>query len=131
MADDADKPLNKALHRRSFMARVMGGAALAGGASALNIGQAKAQQRPTGRTDSDSGSGSDQANYGRTGRTDSDSNDRAGYGVGGGRSGLSDADPVDPTGNGRGASRGRTGISDSDSGSNADAAGEGRGPPRG
>ena len=134
MTDEADKPKKKPLNRRSFMASVVGGAAVVGGASTLIAGSAHAQQRPTGRTDSDSGSGSDRPGYGRTGLSDSDPHDSAGYGVGGGgggRTGLSDSDPVDAAGNGRGGSRGRTGISDSDSGSNADAAGEGRGPPRG
>ena len=134
MSDEDNKPKKKPLNRRSFMASVLGGAAVAGGASSLIAGEARAQQRPTGRTDGDSGSYADRGGYGRTGMTDSDPYDRAGYGVGGGgggRTGLSDSDPVDAAGNGRGGSRGRTGISDSDSGSNADAAGEGRGPPRG
>ena len=134
MTDETDNPNKKRLHRRSFMASVLGGVAVAGGASALIAGSARAQQRPTGRSDSDSGASADRAGYGRTGATDSDSNDRAGYGVGGGgggRSGLSDSDPVDPAGNGRGSGGRNTGISDSDSGSNADAAGQGRGPARG
>ena len=58
MADDSKK---KRLNRRSFMATILGGAA-ATGASGLIAGGAQAQQRPTGRTDSDSGSYADRAN---------------------------------------------------------------------
>lgn len=146
-----DETKKKRLNRRSFMATVLGGAA-ATGATGLIAGEAQAQQRPTGRTDSDSGSYADRANYGRTGMTDSDPYDRSGYGIGsgggggggGGRSGLTDSDPVDRGGNGRGdlngftdsdsgdrAGRGYSGITDSDSGSNRDRAGHGRGRPRG
>ena len=71
-------------------------AAVAGVSSSLIAGEAQAQQRPTGRTDSDSGSYADLGGYGRTGRTDSDPYDRAGYGIGGGgggyTSGCSDSD---------------------------------------
>lgn len=148
MADDTKK---KRLNRRSFMATVLGGVA-ATGATTLIAGEAQAQQRPTGRSDSDSGSYADRANYGRTGITDSDPYDGVGRGVGsggggGGASGLTDSDPVDRGGNGRGngtgvtdsdsgsgsdpAGRGYSGLTDSDSGSNRDRAGHGRGRPRG
>lgn len=130
MAEEDNKP-KKPLNRRSFMATVIGGAAVAGGASALIAGEAHAQQRPTGRSDSDSGSNADRGGYGRTGVTDADSYDRAGYGISGSRSGVSDADPVDTGGNGRGSGGVRTGLTDSDSGSNADQANYGRGAPRG
>ena len=112
MSDDDNKPRKKPLNRRSFMASVLGGAAVAGGASSLIAGEAQAQQRPTGRSDSDSGSYADRGGYGRTGMTDSDPYDRAGYG----------SDP---------AGRGYSGRTDSDSGSNRDRAGHGRGPARG
>lgn len=147
---DSDDTKKTPLNRRSFMATVLGGAAVAGGASALITGQARAQQRPTGNSDNDSGSYADPAGYGATGVSDSDPYDAAGYGVGGGgggggyQSGLSDSDPVDPGGNGRGqgtglsdsdpsdsAGYGYSGMTDSDSGSNADAPGHGRGNPRG
>ncbi|WP_296819894.1 hypothetical protein [Brevundimonas sp.] len=146
MADDIKK---KRLNRRSFMATVLGGVA-ATGATTLIAGEAQAQQRPTGRSDSDSGSYADRANYGRTGITDSDPYDGVGRGIGsggGGASGLTDSDPVDRGGNGRGngtgvtdsdsgsgsdpAGRGYSGITESDSGSNRDRAGHGRGRPRG
>ncbi len=105
----------KKLNRRSFMARIAGGVAIAGGATALVTGKAEAQNY-TGRTDNDSGSNADRGGYGRTGLTDSDSGngaDRAGYGLGGNTGG-----------------RGRTGLTDSDSGGNADNAGNGRGATR-
>ena len=81
MADDTKK---KRLNRRSFMATVLGGVA-ATGATTLIAGEAQAQQRPTGRSDSDSGYGSDPAGRGYSGLTDSDSGsnrDRAGHGRG-------------------------------------------------
>lgn len=130
MSEEDNKP-KRPLNRRSFMATVIGGAAVVGGASTLIAGEAKAQQRRTGRSDSDSGSGADEGGFGRTGVTDSDPYDRPGYGISGTRSGLSDGDPVDPGGNGRGSGGVRTGLTDSDSGSNADQANYGRGAPRG
>jgi len=80
-----------------------------------------AQQANTGRTDSDP---NDRAGYGRTGITDSDSNDRAGYGRG--SSGITDSDTGsnrDCAGRGRGSTTGNT---DSDSGGGADQGGNGR-----
>ena len=71
-------------------------------------GTASPEGRPTGFSDSDSGSSADPANYGRRGRTR-------------GTRGLTDSDPTDPVGRGR-PSRPAT---DSDTGANADAAGSG------
>lgn len=134
MSDEDNKPRKKPLNRRSFMASVLGGAAVAGGASALIAGEAQAQQRPTGRSDSDSGSYADRGGYGRTGVTDSDPYDRAGYGIGSGgggyASGCSDSDGgayADPGGNGRycgGSGYGASGLTDSDP---VDSGGNGRG----
>lgn len=131
MSDEENTSKKKPLNRRSFMATVVGGVTVAGAASTLIAGQAKAQQRPTGRTDSDSGSSSDAPNYGRTGISDSDPNDRPGYGIGSSTTGYSDSDPVDPAGNGRGPGGSRTNITDSDSGSSSDEPNYGRGNPRG
>ncbi|MGQ0659647.1 hypothetical protein [Sphingosinicella sp.] len=100
------------LNRRSFLAKVAGGAAIGGGALAV-IAPAAAQ----------------------TGITDRDPGDRVGYGRGGG-TGLTDADSgpgADPAGRGRGASgppRGvgeHTGVTDADTGSSADPPQRGRG----
>lgn len=120
------------LSRRSFLGRVAG-AAIATGATGVITGAATAQ-RYTGSTDSDTGSGADQAGYGRTGATDSDSgsnSDRAGYGRG--SSGITDSDSgssSDPVGNGRGSSSDRAGsgrgCTDSDTGGNSDPGGRGR-----
>ena len=65
------------ISRRSFMARVLGGAA-AGGALTLVSGEALAFQE----TDSDSGARADPAGRGRgrTGESDGDPSDPAGYG---------------------------------------------------
>lgn len=119
------KPVRR-LSRRSFLGRVVGGAAIGGSALLVLGGTAEAYQV----TDNDSGPNSDPPGRGR------------------GRSGLSDSDPVDAAGNGRGArhatctdsdsgpnsdgaGRGRgNGVSDNDSGANADAARCGRGPAR-
>jgi hypothetical protein len=113
------------LSRRSFLGRVVGGAAVGGSALLMVGGQAEAFQI----TDSDSGPNSDAPGHGRGSR-------------------VSDTDPVDPSGNGRGprhatctdsdsgpnsdgAGRGRgNGVTDGDSGSNADASRCGRGPHR-
>ena len=69
------------LSRRSFMARVVGGAVIGGGAIAALGGRASAFQV----TDADTGPNSDPAN--RSGITDSDTgptSDRPGCGRGGG-----------------------------------------------
>jgi len=111
------KPTRK-LSRRSFLARVAGGA-VAGGAALTVLGETA----QAGQTDTDPG---DPVGGGRTGVTDNDSGsnaDRAGYGRGRRRSGITDGDPGDPVGNGRG----RSGITDNDRGSHADPAGNGRG----
>ena len=42
MSDEDNKPKKKPLNRRSFMASVLGGAAVAGGASSLIAGEAQA-----------------------------------------------------------------------------------------
>ena len=110
------------LSRRSFMARVVGGAVLGGSALALG-GRASAFQV----TDADTGPNSDPAN--RTGVTDSDTGsgaDRPGNGQGTRRSRPctdSDSGPnADQAGNGRG-----NGVTDSDTGPNSDRPGCGRG----
>lgn len=111
--------------RRSFLAQVAGGV-IGIGALALIGRAAQAQTGPfTGITDTDSGSYADNAGHGR-GR----GRNRSGQA---GRTGITDNDPRDPRGGGR--RRRYTGISDSDSGRNADPAGGGRGrrappPPR-
>lgn len=108
------------LSRRSFMARVVGGAVAGGGALVVLGGRASAVQI----TDADTGPNSDPAN--RTGLTDSDSGDRAGNGQGSRRSRPctdSDTGPnSDQAGNGRG-----NGVTDRDSGPNSDRPGCGRG----
>ena len=139
------------LSRRSFLGKVVGGAAV--GALAITVGATEAQAqtdsdpydpigggrgRRTGITDSDRGANADPAGNGRGGRrsgiTDSDSGanaDPAGNGRGRGRTGLTDSDSggwADPAGNGRGGRRRcPTGLTDRDSGSNADPARCGRG----
>ena len=107
--------------RRSFLTRILGGAAAVGGALGAVTGNAFAQSR-TGRTDSDS---RDAINYGRgtTGLNDGDSG-AGGDPVGNGRgrrSGVTDSDTTDTSGNGRGT---RSGITDSDT---TDTSGNGRG----
>ena len=67
------------LSRRSFLGRVVGGAAVGGSALLMVGGQAEAFQI----SDSDSGPNSDPPGRGRGSR-------------------VSDTDPVDPSGNGRG-----------------------------
>lgn len=87
--------LNRKLNRRSFVARVAGGAAAAAGFAALGRGEAAALQV----TDRDFGQNADPAGQGRGNA---------------GRSGLTDSDPSDSAGNGRGLviePRGSTGNS--------------------
>ena len=107
--------------RRSFLARILGGVVVAGGAMGAVTGSASAQSY-SGRTDADS---RDAVNYGRgrTGLTDSDSTDTSGNGRGR-QTGLTDSDSTDANGNGRGR---QTGLTDSDS---TDANGNGRGGRR-
>lgn len=125
------------LARRSFLARVGGGAAW--GALGLIVGAAPA--RAWQQSDNDRGRyadppGAPRRDYGYTGITDTDSGafaDPAGRGRGPQtRSGITDSDSgslADPAGNGRGE-RGHSGFSDSDSGPCADPAGYGRGGTR-
>ena len=128
---------SRKLSRRSFLARVAGGSALAGGALLFVSGRAEAFQctdadpspssggdpggrgrrcaagatRPrTGCSDDDRGQGSDPAAYGRHCRV---------------ATGYTDNDSSDPDNGGHGPNRGRS-CSDSDSGSRADNAGQGR-----
>ena len=114
-----DMKPQRALSRRSFLARVAGaGAAI--GALASVAGRAKAS-RPTA-TAAPRGDPAGRGR-GRTGESDGDPGDPAGYGRP--RTGCTDSDGganSDPAGRGRCA----TGESDSDSGANADAAGRGR-----
>jgi len=111
------------INRRSFMARIVGGAAISGSALSLVTGQAGAQTY-TGRSDSDP---TDRANYGhnQTGYSDHDSTDLANQGRP--PTGYSDSDSgpqADPANQGRGRDRPPpSGVSDRDSN---DAAGEGR-----
>ncbi len=141
--------IRSTLHRRSFLARVAGGASFAG-SLALIAGDAAAAQV----TDCDYGAGADPAGRGsgrtpRTGVTDNDAGanaDRASCGRGTSRvspqdpsqpgaTGVTDSDTganADPIGRGRGPrpnASGETGITDSDIGPNADPVGRGRGRP--
>jgi hypothetical protein len=103
------------LSRRSFLARVAGGAVAGGAALTVLGGRAEALQI----TDRDPG---DPAN--RTGLTDQDPSDRAGNAPVRSRA-CTDNDQgnnSDPAGRGRG-----NGVTDNDRGSNADRAGCGRG----
>jgi hypothetical protein len=97
------------LSRRSFMARVVGGAVAGGGALVVLNGSAGAMQA----SDSDSGQNADQPGHGYTGVTDNDTGNNS-----------------DRPNHGRSAPRRVQGCSDNDSGSNADAAGNGRGNGR-
>ena len=127
----------RTLSRRSFLTRVAGGSALAGGALLFVSGkaeafqctdadpapprgdasgrgqrcQAAASRRRTGCSDNDRGRGSDPAAYGRH---------CAAY------TGYTDNDSGDPTNGGRGYSARERQCSDSDSGSYSDNAGQGR-----
>lgn len=109
------------LNRRSFLARVAGGAVLAGG----SLGTiARAQ---TGLTDQDPNDPVGNGRGGGTGVTDRDTGpgaDPAGRGRGltpPASQGVTDSDPSDPIGRGRG-----TRLTDSDRGPTADRPGEGR-----
>ena len=116
------------MSRRSFLARVTGGATLALGAGALVTGC----ESRSGLTDCDSGAEADEAGNGRTGNqtgyTDSDSGpnaDPAGCGTGK-EGGITDSDHgryADPAGQGRGDDR----ATDRDMGFSADPIGRGRG----
>jgi hypothetical protein len=120
--------------RRSFLRRVVGGAAALGALGTVT-GHASAQSRRTGLTDSDE---SDAANFGtQTGYNDSDSGSNSDP-IGRGRrrttpQRCSDSDTgrnADPVGRGRRCGTPvdpkQTSCSDSDSGRNGDASGSGR-----
>ena len=124
------------LNRRSFLGRVAGGLVFGGSLGLVGAEAAAFQRVQTGLTDSDSGSNSDDAGYGRGGQnaiSDNDPRDPAGQGVNvrnrgqGPQTGVTDRDPTDRRGEGRGAT---TGFSDSDSGANADPSMGGRGTVR-
>lgn len=138
-------PILRRVSRRSFLARVSGGA-LAGGALALVTGcavetsnNAAAANQSAGLTDCDSGPEADEAGQGRsgnrTGFSDEDSGanaDQAGCGRPRKGAPVTDSDRgrlADPAGRGRG-NAGR--YSDSDMGWSADPIGRGsRGGPAG
>ena len=97
------------LSRRSFMARVVGGAVVGGGALVALKGSAEAMQV----SDSDSGQNADAPGRGYTGVTDNDTGNGS-----------------DRPNHGRRGPRRISGCTDNDSGSNADAGGNGRGNGR-
>ncbi len=119
------------VNRRSFLERVIGGAALIGvGGAAIMPTVAHAQVNDEDPVDP-ANHGRGRPNARRTGLNDDDPVDNAGWGrgsggsSGGGRSGLDDADPADEAGNGRGRPNARrTGLNDDDP---VDNAGWGRG----
>jgi hypothetical protein len=134
MSDDqqpADTPADNNVDRRSFMGRVVGGAALVGAGVIAGTTTASAQ---TGINDADpvdaATNGRGRPNARRTGLNDDDPVDNAGWGRGpvratGRRTGLNDNDPADAVGYGRGRPNARrTGLNDSDP---VDDAGWGRG----
>ena len=97
------------LSRRSFMARVVGGAVAGGGALVVMKGSAEAMQV----SDSDSGQNADAPGRGYTGISDSDSGNNS-----------------DRPNHGRQGPRRIQGCTDNDTGSSADAANNGRGNGR-
>src|ERR1700712_3323381 len=118
---------SRRLNRRSFVASVVGGAALGGSATAFVTGQARAQKmRHSGGTDSDTGEHADRPGYGtgtRNQYTDQDTGPNAdaqfhGRGPNGRREGA-------PSGQGS-YGEGASGCSDSDSGPGSDPGGRGR-----
>jgi hypothetical protein len=117
--------------RRSFLGRVIGGAALIGAGTVLGSTPANAQTTDQDPVDS-ANCGRGRPNHRRSGLNDSDPVDQAGRGRGGvpncrgrRRSGITDQDPRDGAGLGRGRpNRRRTGLNDSDP---VDNAGWGRG----
>ncbi len=135
MADDTKgtpEQQDDGVSRRSFLGRVLGGAAMVGaGAMIAPATGAQAQ----GVTDADpvdgAGNGRGRPNRRRTGYNDADPVDEANWGrgnvraTGRRRTGINDADPRDASGYGRGRpNRRRTGLNDSDP---VDEAGWGRG----
>jgi len=122
MSDDLRK-----VSRRSFLGRVVGGAAI--GAVAIVATVVPAEEAEAFQTDNDPHDpvGGGRRRY-RSGITDRDPGDPAGNGRGRrrrSRSGITDRDPRDPAGNGRGR-RGRRSCTDSDSGRYSDPGGRGR-----
>jgi hypothetical protein len=126
--DTGDSP---DVNRRSFLGRVIGGAALIGAGSVLGTTPASAQVTDADPVDG-ANNGRGRPNRRRTGLNDDDPVDNAGWGrgavraTGGGRrTGINDNDPRDAAGYGRGTpNRRRTGLNDSDP---VDNAGWGRG----
>lgn len=121
MSDEVRK-----VSRRSFLSKVLGGAAI--GAVAIVGGATEAEaQRCTDRDPYDRvGNGRWCRRRRRSGCTDRDPSDPVGRGrrCGRRRTGITDRDPYDPVGGGRGGRRRRTGITDSDP---SDPVGNGRG----
>jgi hypothetical protein len=122
--------------RRSFLGRVIGGAALIGAGAVVGSSPANAQTTDQDPVDS-ANCGRGRPNHRRSGLNDSDPVDQAGRGRGGvptcgrrgvRRTGITDQDPRDGAGLGRGTpNRRRTGLNDSDP---VDNAGWGRGGGR-
>ncbi len=139
MADENTPDTNEAgsaegstnVDRRSFLGRVLGGAALVGAATVLGTTEANAQTTDADPVDG-ANCGRGRPNHRRSGLNDSDPVDNAGWGRGGvptcngrRRNGRNDQDPRDAAGYGRGRpNRRRTGLNDSDP---VDNAGWGRG----
>jgi hypothetical protein len=129
--EDTDSP---AVDRRSFLGRVVGGAALIGAGAVFGSTSANAQAATDQDPVDSANCGRGRPNHRRSGLNDSDPVDQAGRGRGGvptcgrRRSGLTDQDPRDGAGMGRGTpNRRRTGLNDSDP---VDNAGWGRGGGR-
>lgn len=120
------KIMLRRLNRRSFLSRIVGASAIGGGALSLVLGKsfAQAPQPRTCLTDTDS---SDRPDFGtRTGLTDRDSQDAVGRGT---LTQHTDADTHDLANRGRSwrcPAPQQTGITDHDTGANADRAGYGR-----
>ena len=99
--------------RRSFLGKVLGGAAI--GAVVLVGGATEAEAQCSDSDPYDPGGSGRHCGRRRTGITDRDPGDPVGNGRGGRRrrygSGITDSDPYDRAGNGRG---GRRSCSDSD-----------------
>ncbi|HEY5710321.1 MAG TPA: twin-arginine translocation signal domain-containing protein [Allosphingosinicella sp.] len=115
------KPV-RPLSRRSFLARVAGGAVAGGGALVLLSGKGEAVQV----TDRDTGPNSDPPNRAVTDADSAPNSDPPNRGRGRARSVCTDSDSG-PNSDGVGRGRG-TGVSDADSGGNSDAPSCGRGP---
>lgn len=117
------------LTRRSFMARVVGGAVAGGGAASLVIAPAFAQNvRYTGVTDCDTGNGGDRPGHGtgvRNQYTDTDTGPNGDPRCRG--RGPAARSEGSPSGQGNyGYTQGATGCSDADRSPNADPGGRGQ-----